>query len=87
MASKVILLFLLIAGVYAVDLDGEDYDTIVESEDYDLVEEEYEDVDVKARNLRDDMEELDEESMNEVHNFCSHSDHANDPICQTLGRK
>ena len=88
MASNVILLFLLIAGAFAVDLkaDVEFEQDLEESGDFDTVEEVY-DVDVEMRALKDDMADLDEETLDEMHNFCSHPDHANDIICKTLGRK
>merc|ERR1739848_532631 len=85
MASKVILLFLLITGVLAVSADFEFDQDLLESEDYDTVEEDYEDVDVEARGMEDDIALLDSESKAEMHNFCSQEEHADDIVCQAMG--
>ena len=81
MASKTILLFLLIAGVFTVDLkaDAEFDQDLVESEDYDTVEEDYEDVDV--RSIEDDIALMDEEVKDEMRDWCSDPDHENEFPC------
>ena len=84
-----IFLFLLIAGAFAANDLEFDLD-LVESEDYDTVEEEYGDVDVEMRNLQEDMEELDDESRAVISDFCaslSPEKADEDVVCQTLGRK
>ena len=93
MATKVILLFLLITGVFTFDLKADvEFDRdLLGSEDYDTVEENYEDdeedyvVDVKARGMEDDIALLDEESQAEMHDFCSQAGRENDIVCQTMG--
>merc|ERR1712223_1514729 len=78
-----ILLFFLIAGVFAEDPivereeDDEEFDSdLAESEDYDEVDE----VD-EERDLSDDMQMLDSDSMNEVKAFCADPANAADPVC------
>merc|ERR1712020_708114 len=71
MASKVILLFLLITGVLAVSADFEFDQDLLESEDYDTVEEDY-------------IALLDSESKAEMHNFCSQEEHADDVVCLAM---
>merc|ERR1712043_89405 len=85
MVSK-ILLFLLIAGVFAqepiVEREEDDIDfdqDLEESEDYDEVEEV--DEDEEERDLSDDMQMLDSDSMNEVKAFCADPANAGDPVC------
>merc|ERR1712080_591930 len=75
MASKAILLFLLIAGVFAVDLkaDAEFDQDLVESED----------VDVVARNMNEDLQLLEEEVMFELQTWCNDKD-PDDAVCQNL---
>ena len=81
-----VLLFLLIAGVFAEDpiVEGEEDDIefdqdLEESEDYDEVEEF--DEDEEERDLSDDMEMLDSDSKNEVKAFCADPANAADPVC------
>merc|ERR1711994_691083 len=78
-----ILLFFLIAGVFAEDPivereeDDEEFDSdLAESEDYDEVDE-----DEEERDLSDDMQMLDSDSMNEVKAFCADPANAADPVC------
>ena len=87
MTSKIILLFLLITGVFAVSADFEFDQDLLESEDYDTVEEDYEDVDVEARGMEDDIALLDSESKAEMHNFCSQEEHADDVVCLAMGAR
>ena len=79
MAPKIILLFLLIAGVFATDFEQD----LVDSEDYDTVEEEYEDLDLVARNMEDDLQFLDGDSVADIESFCADG-HNDDPICVAL---
>merc|ERR1712038_1152195 len=80
-----ILLFFLIAGVFAEDPivereDDEEFDfDLAESEDYDEVDEV--DEDEEERDLSDDMQMLDSDSMNEVKAFCADPANAADPVC------
>ena len=92
MASKLILLFVLIAGVFTVDLKADaDFDQdLLESEDYDTVEEDYEDVDVDVRDLEDDIAMMDEESKADMQDWCNrHNQNGeNEFPCQAFnGRK
>merc|ERR1711997_1058143 len=88
MASKLVLLFLLIAGVFAVESEDDlEFDEdLAESEDYDEVEEEdgeeERDVDIDDRDLEDDMHMLDSGSISEVKAFCADPANAGDPVCQ-----
>merc|ERR1712038_2064606 len=74
MAPKIILLFLLIACAFATILA--------------TVEEEYEDLDLVARDMEDDLQFLDGDSVADIENFCADG-HNDDPICVALhhGRK
>merc|ERR1711994_403679 len=81
-----ILLFFLIAGVFAEDPivereeDDDEFDSdLAESEDYDEVDEV--DEDEEERDLSDDMQMLDSDSMNEVKAFCAAPANAADPVC------
>ena len=81
-----IFLFFLIAGVFAEDPivereeDDEEFDSdLAESEDYDEVDEV--DEDEEERDLSDDMQMLDSDSMNEVKAFCADPANAADPVC------
>merc|ERR1712158_71830 len=81
-----ILLFFLIAGVFAEDPivereeDYEEFDSdLAESEDYDEVDEV--DEDEEERDLSDDMQMWDSDSMNEVKAFRADPANAADPVC------
>ena len=42
--------------------------------------------DLEARNLAEDMSMLDADGQSEVENFCNDAAHANDPVCQAIGK-
>ena len=65
------------------EADAEFDQDLVESEDYDTVEEDYEDVDVVARNMNEDLQLLEEEVMFELKNWCN-GEHDNDPVCLNM---
>ena len=78
MAVKLVLLFLLIAGVFAPQnsaVRAEDQD---DAESYDEVEE----MDAEVRGLEDDMEMLDDGGKDEVREFCADPDNSDDPVCK-----
>ena len=76
MASKMIFLFLLIAGAFAANDLEFDLD-LVESEDVDLV----------ARTMNEDLQLLEEEVMFEMKDWCDDVKsglHPHDEICDHL---
>ena len=90
MDSKIVLIFLLIAGAIAIEDNAEteqlekeedlemDFDAETEEvEDYDEVEEE-------ERDLDEDMSMLDKGGKDEVAAFCADAANAGDPVCQAL---
>jgi hypothetical protein len=90
MDSKIVLIFLLIAGAIAIEDNAEteqlekeedlemDFDAETEDvEDYDEVEEE-------ERDLDEDMNMLDKGGKAEVTAFCGDAANAGDPVCKAL---
>ena len=89
MDSKFVLIFLLIAGAFATEdvefqrAEDNENDTdfnaeAEDAEDYDEVDE----VEVKARNLKDDEATFDLGHKHDLQKYCADAANANDPVCK-----